>query len=331
MKKSMKNFNLTFVIVTLMSLIVSSLFSFNTVQAQDKLTVYMPSPAGLAEKLVAAFSEETGIEVDLFQGTTGEITARLEAESANPIADVVILASWTDGLNMKNADQIASYEPAQRDLIVDGWIDDENTLFGYSASAVGVVYNTDIFSEIDVDWDGFTSEEFKDELAIPDPEKSGAAKDFVSGFVEANGWDVFEGMANNGLIVPGANKAALESVMTGEVGVLVGGVDYNAYKSIEDGEPLAIYYPAGGTIVNPRPAMIMKTAPNPEAAQQFIDFLFTDAAQQLVAEAYLLPGRSDIEVTNRASLEEIPQITPDWTAMMEHADEDAARINELAN
>ena len=40
----------------------------------------MPSPAGLADKLAALFTEKTGVEVEQFQGTTGEILARLEAE-----------------------------------------------------------------------------------------------------------------------------------------------------------------------------------------------------------------------------------------------------------
>ncbi|MGN0997215.1 MAG: ABC transporter substrate-binding protein, partial [Candidatus Ventricola sp.] len=39
--------------------------------AEGKVTVYMPSPAGLADKLAAAFTEKTGIEVEQFQGTTG--------------------------------------------------------------------------------------------------------------------------------------------------------------------------------------------------------------------------------------------------------------------
>ncbi|MDO4369783.1 MAG: ABC transporter substrate-binding protein, partial [Clostridia bacterium] len=48
-----------------------------------KVTVYMPSPAGLANKLAALFTEKTGVAVEQFQGTTGEILARLEAEQAN--------------------------------------------------------------------------------------------------------------------------------------------------------------------------------------------------------------------------------------------------------
>lgn len=296
-----------------------------------KVTVYMPSPAGLADKLAEGFTAKTGIEVEQFQGTTGEILARLEAEQANPIADVVILASWSDGLSMKADGQLESYTPAEADKIVEGWVDADNTLFGYSASAVGVIYNTTVFPEINADWEELGNAEYKDQLAIPDPEKSGACKDFIAGYVTNNGWGAIEAMAANGMTVPGANKAALEAVTTGEVGALVAGVDYNAYSSKAKGEPIDIYYPAGGTIVNPRPAMILKTAPNMDNAKAFIDYLFSDEAQQLVAKAYLLPGRSDIKCDGRTNLEDIPQITPDWDKMMQEASEDAAKVNELCS
>lgn len=302
-----------------------------TSTGSGKVTVYMPSPAGLADKLAEGFTAKTGIEVEQFQGTTGEILARLEAEQANPIADVVILASWSDGLGMKADGQLESYTPAEADKIVEGWIDADNTLFGYSASAVGVIYNTTVFSEMNADWSELGDAEYKDQLAIPDPEKSGACKDFIAGYVTNNGWDAIEAMAANGMTVPGANKAALEAVTTGEVGALVAGVDYNAYSSKAKGEPLDIYYPAGGTIVNPRPAMILKTAPNMDNAKAFIDYLFSDEAQQLVAKAYLLPGRSDIKCEERTNLEDIPQITPDWDKMMQEASDDAAKVNELCS
>ncbi len=296
-----------------------------------KVTVYMPSPAGLADKLAEGFTAATGVAVDTFQGTTGEILARLEAEEANPVADVVILASWSDGLSMKNDGKIMSYTPANADKAVSGWIDNDSMLFGYSASAVGVIYNTTIIPELSADWSELANEEYKDMLAIPDPEKSGACKDFAAGFVNKYGWDAFEGMAANGMIVPGANKAALEAVTTGEVGILVAGVDYNAYSSMSKGEPLNIYYPAGGTVVNPRPAMILNTAPNVDNAKAFIDYLYSDEAQQLVADAYLLPGRSDVVCDNRANLADIPQIECDWDAMMNISGETAAKINEICS
>lgn len=303
--------------------------SGETQKQSGKVTVYMPSPAGLADKLAADFKAKTGVDVDVFQGTTGEILARLEAESANPVADVVILASWSDGLSMKAKDQLLSYTPKDADKIVDGWIDSDNMLFGYSASAVGVIYNTTVIPEMSADWSELGNSEYKDKLAIPDPEKSGACKDFIAGYVNANGWDAIEKMAENGMTVPGANKAALEAVTTGEVGALVAGVDYNAYSSIKKGEPLEIYYPAGGTVVNPRPAMILKTAPDVDNAKAFVDYLFSDEAQKLVADAFLLPGRSDVKCEGRTNLEDIPQIKCDWEKMMEIASDAAAKVNKL--
>ncbi len=296
-----------------------------------KVTVYMPSPAGLADKLAEAFTEKTGIQVEQFQGTTGEILARLETEEANPVADVVILASWSDGLSMKESGQIMSYTPANADKINEGWIDEDNMLFGYSASAVGVIYNTTIYPELSADWADLADSQYADDIAIPDPEKSGACKDFLAGMVTGldNGEEIMQSWADNGLTVPGANAAALESVTTGEKGILIAGVDYNAYSSMADGEPLSIYYPASGTVVNPRPAMIMNTAPDVDNAKAFIDFLFSDEAQQMVADAYLLPGRSDIQCEGRTNLADIPQIPTDWTAMMDIADDTAARLNEI--
>ncbi|MDO4333347.1 MAG: ABC transporter substrate-binding protein [Eubacteriales bacterium] len=296
-----------------------------------KVTVYMPSPAGLADKIAEAFTAKTGVEVEQFQGTTGEILARLEAEASNPVADVVILASWSDGLSMKETGQLMSYAPAEADNIVDGWIDEDSMLFGYSASAVGVIYNTAIYPEVSADWEELADSRYKDDIAIPDGEKSGSCKDFLAGFVTGveNGQDILRSWADNGLTVPGANSAALEAVTTGEKGILIAGVDYNAYSSIDKGEPIAMYYPATGTVVNPRPAMIMNTSPNVENAKAFVDFLFSDEAQALVVDAYLLPGRSDIKSDKRPNLEEIPQIPTDWNLMLNEAMDTAAELNKL--
>jgi iron(III) transport system substrate-binding protein len=213
------------------------------------------------------------------------------------------------------------------------WKDADNTIFGTSASAVGVIYNTRIFPVLSADWNELAGAAYKNQLAIPDPERSGSAKDFLAGFInnkgESAGWRVWESLAANGMKVPGANAAALEAVTTGEKGILVAGVDYNAYTSMARGEPLNIYYPAGGTVINPRPAMILKTSPNAANAKAFMDYLLSDEAQQLVAAAYLLPGRSDIKFTNRAGVPDIPVLTTDWNWMMENAGAIAARLNSI--
>lgn len=292
-------------------------------ELSGKVVVYCPSPAGLADNIAAAFTEKTGVEVEIFQGTTGEILARLEAEKENPVADVAIMASWADGLNMIADDQVLSYTAQNAENAY--WVDDANMIYGYSASAMAVIYNTTLFPTLAADWDELGSNaEYKDQIAIPDPTKSGSCKDFLSGFVNVMGDDgqaIIDSWVANGVTVPGANKAALEAVTTGEKGILIAGVDYNGYDSIASGEPLGIYYPESGTVINPRPAMILKTSQNLDNAKAFMDFLLSDEAQQLICEAYLLPGIKGITTDKRANMDEIKELDVDWSWMGEHSEE----------
>ncbi|MDF2596027.1 MAG: transporter substrate-binding protein [Clostridia bacterium] len=299
-----------------------------------KVVVYCPSPAGLADKMASQFTEKTGVEVEMFQGTTGEILARLEAEKENPVADVVIMASWADGLNMIKEDNVLSCDLENGDKVYKDWVDAEHKIYGYSASAMGVIYNTTMLPELSADWSELGSNPaYKESIAIPDPLKSGSCKDFLTGYVNAFGEDaktIIDSWVSNGITIPGANKAALEAVTTGEKGILIAGVDYNAYSSIAKGEPLNIYYPESGTVINPRPAMILKTSKNVDNAKAFMAYLISDDGQKLVGDAYLLPGRSDIKTEMRTNVEDIPVFDLDWSWMMEHSEEVADHlVNQL--
>lgn len=301
--------------------------------ASGKVVVYMPSPTGLADKLSADFTKKTGIKVEQFQGTTGQIMARLEAEKGNPRADVVILASWSDGMALKQQNVLAAYQPKDEDKLMPKWKDKDHMMYGTSASAVGVIYNTSAFPTLDADWDQLASDPaYSGQMVIPDPRKSGSCKDFIDGWMTAkgdSGWKTLQGMAAQGMSIRGANKEALEAVLTGEKGILIAGVDYNAFSSMKKGEPIAIYYPKGGTVVNPRPAMILKTAPDQENAEKFMDYLLSEDAQKLTAGAYLLPGRSDMVQDNRIPLASIAQIRTDWEQMEKQSSAIMKKFAEL--
>src|SRR3569623_790975 len=63
-------------------------------QAQTKITIYSAGPANLIDALAKGFTRASGTQVGVFQGTTGQVMARIVAEAANPGVDVVISASW---------------------------------------------------------------------------------------------------------------------------------------------------------------------------------------------------------------------------------------------
>jgi len=289
------------------------------VSAQPKeeqiLTVYSAGPDGLAANIQQAFEEKTGIKVEMFQGTTGKILSRLEAEKNNPVADVVVLASVASMDGLKETSQLQSYQDAkQAEKINSDWSDAEGYYYGYSASALGIAYNTKNTQEVPTDWSDLAKEQWQNKINIPDPSLSGSAVDFLYGYAlaEKNAWKTMELWKNNGLQVNGANKEALDAVITGDKNATIAGVDYMAYKAKADGEPVEIMYPKSGTVVSPRAVGILKDAKHIEAAKEYVDFLLSDEGQKLVTDAYLLPGNKEIPVKNRAALDEIPQLTVNW-------------------
>lgn len=289
------------------------------VSAQPKeeqiLTVYSAGPDGLAANIQQAFEEKTGIKVEMFQGTTGKILSRLEAEKNNPVADVVVLASVASMDGLKETSQLQSYQDAkQAEKINSDWSDAEGYYYGYSASALGIAYNTKNTQEVPTDWSDLAKEQWQNKINIPDPSLSGSAVDFLYGYAlaEKNAWKTMELWKNNGLQVNGANKEALDAVITGDKNATIAGVDYMAYKAKADGEPVEIMYPKSGTVVSPRAVGILKDAKHIEAAKEYVDFLLSDEGQKLVTDAYLLPGNKEIPVKNRSALDEIPQLTVTW-------------------
>ncbi|MGX7419406.1 ABC transporter substrate-binding protein [Carnobacterium gallinarum] len=281
-----------------------------------EITVYSAGPDKLATSLKEDFEAKTGVKVNLFQGTTGKILSKVAAEKNNPVADVLVLASLSAMDGLKSAGELQPYEDAVgKEKLQKEWSDKENNYFGYSASALGITYNTKNVTTPPADWADLKDSQWKDRFNMPDPTLSGSALDFLYGFttVEKTGWDTIKSWKDNGLQAVGANKESLNSVITGEKDIAAAGVDYMAYSAKAKGEPIDIVYPKSGTVVSPRAVGITKSAKEVGAAQAFVDYLLSDDAQNLVTKAYLLPGNSEIPVKDRAELKDIPQLKVDWT------------------
>lgn len=80
------------------------------------LTVYTAGPGSLAKSLASGFEQQTGVKVTVFQATTGKVMARLEAEQANPQADVLISASW-DTAESAPAGLVVAFASANADPV----------------------------------------------------------------------------------------------------------------------------------------------------------------------------------------------------------------------
>lgn len=282
----------------------------------NTLVVYSAGPLSLAKSLIRDFEKQTGIHVELFQSTTGKVLGRLQAEKSNPKADVVALADWSAGAALKNQGMLLSFHPAGESNLI--WKDADSTYFAYSASALGITYNTKMVKTPPKTWADVLGQQWKGEVVMPDPAQSGSAVDFVGGYLQdhSNSWAYFQSLQKNGVIVQGANAAALNQVITGSKEMVLAGVDYMAYGDIAKGEPLGIVYPQDGTIVNPRPIMILKSSQHVQNAEKFINFVLSKTGQQDVARQYLLPSVRGFDASpKRASLSQIQSWSVDWTLL----------------
>lgn len=273
--------------------LAATLLAAGAANAQQ-ITVYTAGPAGLAKNLAAGFEKKTGTKVSVFQATTGQIMARLAAEKANPQADILISASWDTAVDMKAEGQLLAYESPNAKMVPAALKDPYYVAQG--AAALAIIWNPKSGKPKPTDWSDLATAAYKDAVTMPDPASSGSAYGMVSGLVShpSYGWKTFEGLKANGMIVPGANAQALNPVMQGAKAAVMGGVDYISLGAKAEGEAIEVIYPSSGTVLESRPAMILKTTKHVAESKQFMDYLLSDEGQKLVADTYLLPARTDV-------------------------------------
>ncbi|ORM67764.1 ABC transporter substrate-binding protein [Pantoea rwandensis] len=275
------------------AMILTSAMMMNDAQA---LTVYTAGPGSLSKSLAAGFEKQTGIKVNIFQATTGKVMARLEAEQANPQADVLISASWDTAEDLQHRGWLLPYESVNAAKVPDQFKTANYVAQGISA--LGIVWNTKSGTPEPKTWQDLTAPAFKDKVTTPDPALSGASLDLLIGLQNSEGekaWQLFDQLKANGMVMSGPNAQAVTPVLQGAKAAVFGAVDYVTYNNIAQGESVKVIFPENGTVVAPRPMMILKSSQHADDAKKFVDYVLSDEGQEQVAKAWLMPARSDIK------------------------------------
>lgn len=260
------------------------------------LTLYSAAPATLAKSLAAAFEKKTGDHVEVWTSSTGKVMARLAAEANHPHADVVMVAGWSAGLDLAKQGMVYPYHPAaiEKTLVKPAQV--SAPFLPYGLDTVSMVFNTKALpagAKLPDSWFALTQPEWKDRITAPNPLLSGTASSFLVAFVDRYGnkaWQFLQDLKANGTVWPGTNHAALLPVLSGERSGMLECVGHAAVAAKAQGNSVSLVYPKEGTIVIPRPIMILKSAPDKKLAEQFVDFAMSPAGQKLVAKNNLYPA-----------------------------------------
>ncbi|MGR3365708.1 MAG: Fe(3+) ABC transporter substrate-binding protein [Maritimibacter harenae] len=310
--------------------------------ALAEVNVYSYRQPELIAPLVEAFTDETGIEVNVAFLNTGMVEW-LQAEGDRSPADVILT---TDISRLAELVEAGVTQPVDSDVLADQipaeYRDPGNEWFGLTSRA-RVVYA----SKERVEEGAVTTYE---DLADPKWEgrictRSGTHAYMVAltsaaihhmGEEGAKEW--LEGLKSNLAQKPqGNDRAQVKSIWSGECDISIGNTYYMG-AMLEDEEQtewansVRIEFPEfenGGTHVNVSGMALTKAAPHREDAVAFMEFLASDTAQEIYAESvYEYPVNPD--VPNSDLVDSWGEFTADDVNLMELARlrPDALRITQ---
>jgi iron(III) transport system substrate-binding protein len=277
------------------------------------------------DDLYAAFTEETGIEVNLIEGKEEELIERIKSEGDNSPADVLMTV---DVGNLWRAQEAGILQPIESEALTtaipDNFRDDANEWFALTKRARVIIYNPD---EVD-------PSELSTYEALAEPEWAGrvcirsssniynqslvAAKIAELGEDKTLAW--IEGVVANFAREPEGNDTAqIQAVASGVCDVAIANT-YYVGRLMRSEDPadqdvvsnIAVFFPnqeSGGAHVNISGAGVAVNAPNKENAIAFLEFLVTPEAQQLFAD-----GNNEYPVVESVTANEVVRNLGDFKA-----------------
>ena len=114
----------------------------------NELTLYFSHAAGWTDPIIREFQDRTGIRVHLVSAGTGALAARIRAESANPMADV--LWGGNPDAYVMIYDLLETHTPRDLNVLHPGSLDPGLRLFGTSVDPMVIIYNPRLVPPADV-------------------------------------------------------------------------------------------------------------------------------------------------------------------------------------
>lgn len=233
----------------------------------------------VVEKFNAAYPNA---HAEYFRSGTEEVISKLNAENmTNSIqADVIMVSDGPTFESLKEQNLLQTYVYPEKDNLYTDFDDPEGYYYGTFPGCMGIIYNTNLVSEAPTSWWDLTKEANKNNVIMPNPLYSGTAANMLLEFLQADnmGWDFYNGLQANDVMIVNGNGGVISSVTAGEkaYGICF---DADAYTAKQSGSPVDFIYPSEGSPATADPIGILASAKNLTAAQAFVNFMLSDEIQ----------------------------------------------------
>jgi iron(III) transport system substrate-binding protein len=182
-----------------------------------------------------------------------------------------------------------------------------------SAGLIAIGYNTAKLKEADApkNWTDLTDPKWKDKIALGHPGFSGYVGTWVVSLKKLYGWGFFEKLAANKPQVGRSINDTVTMLNAGERIVAGSGPVGTAMESAGKGNPLAMTYPADGSVLIIAPSGIMKGVKHPNAAKLFMEYLLSVEASQIWVKHFNESMRPEVSSLGGAkSAKDVKTIRP---------------------
>lgn len=258
-----------------------------------KLVMYVSFHEDTAKELADQFKAKTGADVSFIRLPTGEALARITAEKDSPKADIW-LGGTTDAHEKAKVDGLTeAYKSPNAGMILPEYQDKDGYWYGTYLEVLSIGYNEKRFADefeskgvaAPLTLEDLLKPEFKGEIIMPDPRKSGTGLTFISSVLqsmgEEQGWAYLDALKGQVAQFTPSGFAPAQKTGAGEYLIAVNFVSDQMLVS-QKGQTIhsTIYDNAGWTLC---PVSIIKSGADKDVAQAFIDYCLTkDAGEILV-------------------------------------------------
>ncbi|OWU67954.1 ABC transporter substrate-binding protein [Roseovarius sp. 22II1-1F6A] len=299
----------------------------------ETLTLYTSQPNADAQQTVDAFmAANPGIDVDWVRDGTTQLMARLTAETEAGAAqpDVLLIADTVTLEGMAQQGQLAAYTSPEAEAYDPALYSAEGYYYSTKLITSGIAYNTGVETP-PASWSDLAADDMANLTAMPSPLYSGAALIHLATLTSNPdlGWEYYEKLAANNARAEGGNGGTFKAIASGEkpYGTVV---DFLVIRAKQDGSPVEFVFPEEGVSYVTEPVAILAGADNMDAAQKFVDFVLSEAGQELVLEQGYIPARNDMGMPEGfPARDEIKLMDFDPAQALADADANKARFAEM--
>jgi iron(III) transport system substrate-binding protein len=293
---------------TALAIVVSialSTLAISSALAQNVVLYSSNNPEAIANAVGMLKKKNTKASVQQVTGGTGTLMKRIQAEAANPGADIF----WSGGVGTLSAfaGLMEPYSSPEAKGLAAQFIDPKNLFVGTNVHVMVLMVNEKQLKGLPAPktWSDLMKPEWKGKFVITDPAKSGTAFIQVYGLLKQFGRDGLEKIARNAVVVQSSGQV-FKSVGAGEYAAGIT-IESSAYEFVVGGQKeIKLVYPSEGTYLGAEGMFIVKGAKNMAAAKQFYDVLLSKETQEtLLRENFRRPTRTDIAVSKITSLPDL--------------------------